>query len=329
MSLVNIIRSAFLPIIQLSERWAKSRRPKGVSIELNQRRIFIFPTAMGWGYLLLCLVLYLVAINYQNNLIHAFSFLLIALGVLTIHYTFLNLSGLCITGIRGGNGYAGEMIEFQLRVSAKNRRSYENVMLQWKDQEDSHHFYLDRGEDKLCSVYAKSEQRGLFRPEALLIATRYPFGLLRAWSWIELDISSVVYPKPLKGDFPEHSKGDSDGEHEHQNRGDDFAGLEQYQPGISTKHIAWKQFAQGRGLLVKNYLGQESKQVWLCWDQWPSLSVEKRLSVIAYWVKELEKKSIVYGVEMPNLIIHPDGGPEHSEKVLTALALFGLPDNHV
>lgn len=319
-----MFKSAWRPILDASERWAARRRPKGRSVELNQQRIFIFPSVYGWGYLFLCLVLYLIATNYQNNLIHGFAFLLIALGVLTIHYTFLNLSGLTITGVKAYNAYAGEMVEFKLRVHTRNRRRYENVVLRWKGENDSFSLYLDRSEDSGFSLFAHTDSRGPFTPKALLVETYYPFGLLRAWSWIELDLSSVIYPKPLKGRYPMLSNGDAEGELGHQNRGDDFSGLDEYQPGISTRHIAWKQYAQGRGLLIKNYIGQESRQIWLSWDDWPDLDLEHRLSVITYWALHFERESQAYGLKLPGMSIQPSVGPEHLEKLLTVLATFSI-----
>ncbi|MDO6593971.1 DUF58 domain-containing protein [Neptuniibacter sp. 1_MG-2023] len=312
----------FKPIVELSERWAANRRPKGRLIELNQRSIFIFPTLAGWAYLAVCFVLYLVATNYQNNLIHAVSFLLIALGVLAIHYTFFNLSGLCISAVKAGHCHVGELAEFKLKIYANNLRNYENVFLCWRGERDGQRIYLDKTREKNLSLYVMAKKRGYLTPQVLKLETVFPFGLLRAWSWVELDLTAIVYPKPEEGRLPTSFDDSIDGRQGKENAGDDFSGLDEYRPGSSLRHIAWKQYAQGRGLLTKNYVGQESKEIWLSWREWPELSTEDRLSVMTYWALECEHHYREYGLHLPNLSIQPATGPEHLNNILGELALF-------
>ena len=317
-----MLRALFQPITDVVTRWVASRRPKGRSIDLKQKNIFIFPTVAGWAYLTVCLVLYLVAINYQNNLIHGVSFLLIALGVLTIHYTFFNLSGLTVSAVKAGHCYVGEMAEFSLNVEANNLRHYENVHLCFRGEEGGQYFYLETTRERRVTLYVKAKKRGYLTPSVLKIETVFPFGLLRAWSWVALDLSATVYPKPHKGRLPATFNDDVDGRLGNENKGDDFSGLDAYRPGTSLRHIAWKQYAQGRGLLSKNYVGQESQKIWLSWEAWSELSTEARLSVMTYWARECEHQQQEYGLSLPHTSIKPATGPDHLHRVLTKLALF-------
>lgn len=303
------------------EQWTRNRRPRGKSIELNQKRIYIFPTASGWAFLAVCITLFFIATNYQNNLIHAVSFLLISLGVLTIHYTFLNLSGLKITALKAFNCYAGDIAEFRVLVESVNQRGYDSVQLNWRN-EPIETVCLSPGESQTLDLNVQSKSRGLLKAGMLKIESRFPFGLLRAWSWIELEMEAIVYPKPHEGRPPALESGDGDGELGKNSSGDDFSGLEEYQVGHSTRHIAWKQYAQGRGLLVKNYLGQQQRHIWLSWEEWPELSGEQRLAVICYWALTFEHESVEYGLWLPDKKIKPHNGPEHLEQVLIALAMF-------
>lgn len=310
------------PVISLFQSWAAKRRPKGKEFLLNQKRIFIFPTAAGWAYLLLCVVTFLVGTNYQNNLIHAVVYFLVSLGVLCIHYTFLNLSGLRIKAIKGFNCYEGDLAEFSIQLSSESSRNYYGLRMGWQG-EKPYQCELEAGESKVLKLYARSMKRGRFRPGQLLIETRYPFGLLRAWSWLEPDMSVLVYPKPLKGREPDYESLNGEGDHPgREQRGDDFAGLDEYQPGDSSRRIAWKHFAQGRGLLTKKYVGNTDKRLWLDWECWSELGSEKKLSVICYWAQQLEHQGVEFGLQIPGVTISPASGPNHLEKVLIALANY-------
>lgn len=324
MSLDKLLSSIFTPLATVFQRWAAKRRPKGKAVELNQKRIFIFPTLAGWLYFVVCIALFLIATNYQNNLIHAISFLLISLGVLTIHYTFLNLSGLTVIAGVGRNCHMGELAEFTLVLKANNLRRYESINVSFKGESDSSKVYLVEEREKKVRIATLARMRGDFSPPAIKIETVYPFGLLRAWSWIELEISSIIYPKIEQGRLPNSIEGDLDEGRGRNNRGDDFAGLSEYIPGASLRHIAWKHYAQGRGLLTKDYVGQENRKLWLSWDDWSELPSEKRLSVMAYWALEFEFQGVEYGLALPEVMLSPSNGPQHLKAVNTALARFRI-----
>jgi uncharacterized protein (DUF58 family) len=324
MSLDKLLSSFFTPLATVFQRWAAKRRPKGKKIELNQKRIFIFPTLAGWLYFVVCIALFLIATNYQNNLIHAISFLLISLGVLTIHYTFLNLSGLIVTAVDGRNCHMGELAEFTLILRANNLRRYESINVSFKGESDSSKVYLVEEREKKVRIATLALTRGDFSPPAIKIETVYPLGLLRAWSWIELELGSIIYPKIEQGRLPHSIEGDLDEGRGKNNRGDDFSGLSEYIPGASLRHIAWKHYAQGRGLLTKDYVGQENRQLWLSWDDWAELPSEKRLSVMTYWALEFEFQGVEYGLALPEVVLSPSNGPQHLKTVLTVLARFEL-----
>lgn len=313
----------FSPLEAVFQRWAENRRPRGRSVFLNQKRIFIFPTAAGWGYLLLCLILFLIGINYQNNLIHALAFFLIAVGVITIHITFLNLSGLKVSAVGVENCFKGENLVFTLQLERENSRQYESIEVSLPG-ETPVVACLNTESSTTVQMYVAAVKRGRQSLPAIKIATVYPLGLLQAWSWLDLQQQALVYPRPIKGAAPQTDQGGEEGEGlSTVNGGDDFAGLDDYQPGMSTRHIAWKQFAQGRGVLSKTYAGRRDNRVWLDWNDWPQLGAEHRLSVICYWLLHYERNHETYGLRLPGSSTKPDNGPAHQQKLLALLACYG------
>ena len=168
-----------------------------------------------------------------------------------------------------------------------------------------------------------AEQRGVLKAGALLIETFYPLGLFRAWTWLDADLSTIVFPKPIAGGRLSEvdSHGDNSAEAVHPGR-EDFDGLEQYQKGMSPRHIAWKHYARGLGLHAKSYVDYSAEHCWLSWHFWPELNTEARLSRLVYWALQLEKQGAPYGLIIPGVEIKPALGESHRNRVLEALALF-------
>ena len=75
------------------QQWLRERIPPTSHITLSQKNIFIFPTRTGFVFAGLLVLLILGAINYQASLVYAMAFLLGSLFLVTILYTFRNLSG--------------------------------------------------------------------------------------------------------------------------------------------------------------------------------------------------------------------------------------------
>ncbi|OYU72246.1 MAG: DUF58 domain-containing protein, partial [Burkholderiales bacterium PBB5] len=71
--------------------WFENRLPRSDSWTLNQRNLYILPTAAGWGCGLTLVVMLLAAINYQLNLGFALTFLLGGAALVSLHQTHGNL----------------------------------------------------------------------------------------------------------------------------------------------------------------------------------------------------------------------------------------------
>lgn len=304
------------------DRWAARRRPKGRSIELNQKRIFIFPSRSGWGFIAVAILLLLIGVNYENNLLHAVAFLLLSIFVVSIIHTYGNLSGIKVTAIKGYPCFAGEQAEFELRLSASGKRERENVQLAWKGCQSQTVDMIDHSGCTL-RLYHPAPERGLLLPRPLLIKSGYPLGLLNVWSWLEVESSAVVYPAPQKSLIPSSLiRSDGEGRLQSHDGGEDFAGLEQYHPGMPLRHVAWKAYARGQGMHAKTFHAEVDERVWLDWEELAGMPTEIRLSCLCYLVLQLEKQGEHYGLKLPGKRFEPDRGKNHRQGLLTALALF-------
>ena len=72
--------------------WVSRRIPPSRQVVLGHRNIFIIPNRQGLGFLFVLGLMFLGAVNYEINLGFALVFLLLGVFVLSIFYTFRNLS---------------------------------------------------------------------------------------------------------------------------------------------------------------------------------------------------------------------------------------------
>jgi uncharacterized protein (DUF58 family) len=306
--------------------WLDRRIPPRRIVVLNQSNIFIFPPQQGLGFVLLIVLLILGGINYQNSLVFGLAFLLASLFAVTIGHTFRNLAAMEIEAAGVAPVFVGEHALFTLRIARRGRRAHHAIRVGWPG-EPAQTIDLDGETEVRVRIPVPADHRGWLDPGRFRIETYWPLGLLRAWTWVDVDQRGLVYPAPLAGGPPAQANvATGEGDVVVRGGSDDFLALKQYQPGDPLKHVAWKSFAREQEMMVKDFGGYADKRLWLDWDALPGLDPELRLSRLTAWALELEARGDEYGLRMPGVIIDPARGPDHRARVLRRLALFGLPD---
>lgn len=303
------------------QSWLARRVPPLNDVTLDQRRIFIFPSRYGFFFLLLALLLFIGGINYQNNLVMGFSFLLFAIFCIAIWDTFRNLSGLRIRVAGMEPNFAGAQGQITLHLLAAH--AHASIQLYWQ-ADNAESLSLNVGEETRVSLVVPLARRGYNRPPRLTVESRYPLGLLRTWSLPDMDCVCLAWPVPLPGgDCPASGAEDEKGQKESGQGSDDFAGLRDYLPGDSLHRIDWKAFARGLGLNVRHFTDPAEGRRMLEWDRLPGMPVEQRLSRLAYWAQQLELAGQPWGLVLPQAQLAPSRGQAHLEQALTLLGQFG------
>ncbi|MFV1873718.1 MAG: DUF58 domain-containing protein [Oleiphilus sp.] len=307
----------FISLEKLSQ-WISSKSPRQKIFHLSQRNIYIFPSALGAGFLVMLAVMLLTAINYQNSLIYLLSFFLGTLFFLSIWMCFLNLAGLAVEAKEPGRCFAGEPSQFNLRLS-----KLKGLPLALKVGLNKDDARLVPFSDHDCvdlTVVGKKCPRGRHGIHRLYIESRFPFGLVKTWTWLKLDAECWVYPEP---DFAE-ANASSNGEGGNADMAlpsSDLNELREYQHGDSTKRILWKKFAAKDELIVRDVdLGCISPD-WVDWAHY-SDPVEARLKHLCFDVCQLSEKGQPFGFKIPGRSIPPNVGAAHKQSCLDALALF-------
>jgi uncharacterized protein (DUF58 family) len=307
-------------------RWLDRRIPPGSRITLSQRNVFIFPTPTGFVFGGLLILLVLGAINYQASLVYGVAFLLGSVFLMTILYTFRNLSGLSLELVSTRAGFVGEAVEFSVRVVRPKGAGREGVQLGWPNGIKQWAELYEQEADTL-RLYVEGERRGYLNPGRLLVETYYPLGLLRAWTWVDLDARALVYPKPIFQDFPLSEQGRRDeGELIDPQGSEDFTDIKAYQPGDPIKHIIWRSYARSNDVMVKRYASYLEPRLWLDLETVAG-SLEERLSRLTGMALTATRLEREFGLRLGVLEIKPAIGETHLEQVLRELALHGIRES--
>src|SRR6266702_3810138 len=304
-------------------QWVFGRHaPEPGVVFLSQRRVFILPTRHGLSFGGSLVLMLLGSINYSLSLGYVLTFLLAGLGVVSILHTFRNLAHLYVSAGRVSPVFAGDSARFQLVF--ENRSGFDRHSL------DS----ACRGATASCDAPAhrhspvalplKAEKRGWLQLERVTVETRFPLGLMRAWSYVQPDMRALVYPRPDSAPLPLPYSDAHTGDAISSGAGtDDFSGLRPYQASDSPRHIAWKASARSELLLTKLFEGRATSELWFDWTQLPAdMHTEERLSRLARWVLLAEERGLRYGLKLPDAEVPLGEGFAHRERCLKELALF-------
>jgi uncharacterized protein (DUF58 family) len=316
--------------------WVYRRLPPSRSVSLNNRSLFIFPSRAGFGFLLLMLLCWLVATNYENNVVFAITCLLVSVFVVTILHSFSNLSGLTLSFARATPAFAKEqlVVELVLKQGVFKQGALRQAQPRYRESlslsfvgEDAVITTLGDHEEIRIKVPLYAPKRGLYNPGRLTLESVYPLGLLRVWTKVDLDISCLIYPLPIfdsAASFVANSRGE--GPLQVGDGSEDFVGLNEYQAGDSLKKVAWKHYAKERGMYTKHYADYQDERIWLDWDDYPALDREARLSRLCGGLLQASGTGKAYGLRLPGIEILPDNNEAHRQKVLRELALFDVPN---
>jgi len=300
-----------------------ARRPQPGPILLVHRRVFILPTAHGIIYFLVLLLMLAGSVNYALSLGFVLTFLLAGLGLNGILYTFRNIANLKVYAVRPRPVFAGERAEFGLRI--ENASGVQRAALEARTGDGTAcSFDVPANEEAIIYLALPTHRRGWHSLGRVTVQTRFPLGLFRAWSHVDLDVACMVYPQPetpgvaLPNPSGEHGEGGTSAV-----GNEDFSGLRAYHLGDSPRQIAWKADARGQGLLSKVFSGRNQTHLWLDWSALPAnLGTEAKLARLTRWVLDADAHDIAYGFRLGGAVLEPDTGPSHRDRCLQMLALF-------
>ena len=304
-------------------RWARKRQGGDPAVTtLVSRRIYILPTAVGLVFGLMTFTMLLGSMNYNNNLSFVLTFVLAGLGFVSMHQCQRNLVGLEIAFAGVDPVFAGQAAEFRVAITNHSRTRRPHLQI-YVDDTKSRIDDLAPGESRVFHLEIPTDRRGRIRLERFGIRTLFPFELFRAWAWLHMDLSGIVYPAPADVVPEPPASQAAQGHRQHDARGEeDFAGLRRFHDGDSPRHVAWKAYARSGELLSKQFSGADTSSQWFDFEHVDTPDVEQRLSILTRWIIDADRTQADYGLRLPGREFSPAHGEEHRHRCLEALAFF-------
>ena len=172
------------------------------------------------------------------------------------------------------------------------------------------------GGEIALAMRVPTRRRGSIVLERVEIATRFPYGLFRAWAVLHPDLACLVYPRPAemprrrrrhrasraaasRGAATTTSRDPSD-----------------YHLGDPPRHIAWKAYARAGELLIKEFSGDAEAMPLFDLADAPGVDLEARLSVLARWIVDAHARGQTFGLRLPGDEIPPEPGEAQRRRCL-------------
>lgn len=300
-------------------------------IQLAARRLYILPTRAGLVFALLLLGLLIGAINYGLSLAYLFTFWFAGLGVTGMLHTHRNLAGLRLSATPSQPVFVDEPARLCLHAENPGAQTRYRIGLDHPDAESEEVDIPPNGQAVLI-MNMRFVQRGWHELGRFGIYSRFPLGLFRCWSVLEMSDTNaipfgvLVYPRPAPNALPlPLSAGEDQEAAARMTEGDDFSGLRAYQAGDAPRRIAWKAAARSQHLVTKQFSVRRGSSLHLDWSQTPEPDTEARISRLTRWALDAHAADLPFALTLPGRQIAMGRGEAHLRSCLDALARFGRP----
>lgn len=305
-------------------RWALRRQGVDVlPLRLRPRRIYILPTGTGWVFGLLVLAMFLAGMNYGNGLALLLTFWLAAFALVGMIQTQRGLAGLVVLDARADPAFAGAEVLLTLQVKAALSPSDLELRAEGGPLRRVDPSGTGAGPSDRIVLRLPAMRRGTWRAPVLRLSTTAPYGLFRTWTWLALDVTTLVYPRPA-GDRPlPELPGDGEGSRRAAGSLDELAALRPFREGDSPRQVAWKAYARGAALLVREYQGHAAATREFDFEALAQEGTEARLSQLCRWIIDAAADNQRWTLRLPGSGSLAGAGPEHRRQCLARLALHG------
>ncbi|MBU2978890.1 DUF58 domain-containing protein [Alteromonas sp. C1M14] len=304
----------------LAERWLKKRISPQQTLTLNRKNIFIFPGLFGLFYIAMTMCLFILAINYQNNLLLFMSQFLASLLLITLFTTYKNFSGLHFHAKAVKPVFMGEDVVLQIKI-ATQKQHCGHLEARWRHQRQKHLIDLE-SDDTTIRLPVSTTQRGEFTLPRVTFSLAYPLGLIRCWTHIDFDQNYLVYPQKQPCALLLSSAPVEEGEQQTIASGnDDFYAIQPWQKTDPLHRVAWKRVAKGGDWTTKVFSTPQAQTGYLDIAE-HGADVELALKRLSWQVDTLARQGATYGLRLHQLTIAPANTDAHRKACLRALAVF-------
>lgn len=291
----------------------------GVSAEPNARwRLGL--SASGVVFLLTCGFIFLIGVNYSNNLIFTICFLLLGVFFVSLWLGLRNMSAFGAVCLPVNSVHAGQQLVYKINLIERGGREHWAIDTVAGDRLPS----IIKGNDhnrQQWTLLVSAPRRGVQSAKPLRIESRWPLGLMTISRQVCYLPEVVIYP--ASEDLKALTSRPVDmAAHLHE-EAESLAGLRAYQLGDSVRRIDWRAMARRDELQVKSFDGASGDpSTWLHWDDTDGLEYEARIRCLCHWVLSCHQRCQEYGLVLPEQTFELGCDQVQLHQCLTALALL-------
>ena len=311
-------------LLERAAAWARRRQGADQPpVILRARRLYILPTRAGLGFSLLLFVMLLAGLNYTNSLALLLTFTLAGFMLVGMYECQRTLQGLELIQARALDTHAGGSGLIELRFSNSHGSARRALCVRSRDGSNSY-FELAAHAIETVQLDYLAPRRGRLVLDRIALSTTAPFGLFRAWAWLYLPLTAIVYPRPV-GTRTLPSSGSHSGRQRAPMAGSDeeqWANLRAFNQGDNPHRIAWKVYARGGPLMVAQYEGDGGDEHLLSFAGLEGLDLEARLSQLDAWAVDCDRSGAACGLDLPGAQLGLGRGAEQQVELQRALALY-------
>lgn len=296
------------------------RRPgiakSGFPLSVNWRGVFVLPTRHGYMVAFAILGVFAIGVRIQNNMLLLMAIALFVIFMFSLIWSATNLDKLSFGVIGKPQIIAGNA--FQIALMPKGRSRLNDIWMRVVYSSEQKQAVLATTESQL-SIGFSPDKRGFQSLPPVMVETRFPFGVARAWTYISGG-TVLVAPQP---DYAGCRSYFQLGHHAHSA---DLAGeygadgLDSWQPGTPLNRISWKHFAASDKLLQKSGEEGGTNTLYFSYQQLMHLGHEAALSILCAAVLQAAQLRQNFHLELPKQTFR-DLTPAQISQALDALAL--------
>ena len=276
-----------------------------------------------------------MAIGYANNILYFFVFLLVSMGLTTSWQTNRNVESTKIANLQYNSLFAKEANDIRLTVENMNRNGLAlwdvEFWVEYRDRDDPNIQVLEcvekSGEVTLSWI---PPIRGYVKAPRILIQSRFPFKMLRAWKYYHRQTEFLVYPErkgPYQLEALLGAQSQSDDQAAKQESEGLFRDYREFQNTDSPGRIDWRQSAKHQKHLIRNYEKSGERKILIDWEMTEGLvDAEARVSQLASWVQLCFDRNEVFALRIKGFKTDYAAGLNQYKTCMEKLAVLAPED---
>ncbi len=296
----------------------------------HRRQLYMLPTKAGWMFSLIVFLLFLASVKFSHQATFLLTFLMCGFGLISSLHTQKNINNIRLEIKSAIAVYMHENAQFICNVTNPSNTKRHNI---WIVCGDFHKCIdIEANTTQKVVITLKAQQRGLFKIPSISITSHFPIGILFGWSRaFQADASCIVYPQPKdilnepESSFIQSDEGEPNTTHNGLHAGgEQIASLKAYQQGDRLRDIHWPSLAKSKQLVSKEYESNAEYKLVFNWHHVSSLTIENKLSQLAFWLLSAEKQHIDYQLSIPGHETIYSHGDNHLRQCLESIALWDI-----